>query len=132
MWRRTHFGTIAGTGAAADTADPDGDGSDNNLEFYSGLNPTDPSSRYVLRIELVEGEPTQRKIFFTGPTFTWNGSAMVASDIVIQYRTSLTQGDWEPLEATVNWSFPEWWAIDTEADERAKFYRIQIAEPQSE
>lgn len=39
-WRLTCFGTAAGTGPAADGADPDGDGLLNLEEFYHGTNPT--------------------------------------------------------------------------------------------
>ncbi len=129
MWRHTHFGTIAGTGSAADTADPDADGDDNNLEFLAGLNPNDPNSRFVLRLELVEGEPTQRKILFSPLTFTWNGSVMVPPTVVIKYRTSLTEDDWLPLETTINWATPEWWAIDTDAGGSSKFYRVEVTGP---
>ncbi len=39
-WRQTHFGTTANTGNAANTADPDGDGLVNLLEYALGTNPT--------------------------------------------------------------------------------------------
>jgi autotransporter-associated beta strand protein len=39
-WRYNYFGTDSNTGAAADTADPDGDGLSNLLEYALGLNPT--------------------------------------------------------------------------------------------
>ena len=39
-WRFAHFGTLAGTGTAADDADPDGDGQINRLEYLAGTDPT--------------------------------------------------------------------------------------------
>jgi hypothetical protein len=39
-WRQTNFGTTANTGTAADTADFDGDGLSNLLEYATGTNPT--------------------------------------------------------------------------------------------
>ncbi len=39
-WRRTHFGTTANAGAAADLADPDSDGQTNLVEFAAGTLPT--------------------------------------------------------------------------------------------
>ncbi|MBI2512566.1 MAG: ExeM/NucH family extracellular endonuclease [Opitutae bacterium] len=39
-WRQTHFGTTANSGNAADTADPDGDGLTNLVEYALGLDPT--------------------------------------------------------------------------------------------
>jgi hypothetical protein len=38
-WRLAHFGTIANAGNAADTADPDGDGCSNLLEYATGSDP---------------------------------------------------------------------------------------------
>ncbi len=38
-WRQTHFGTSANSGNAANTADPDGDGQSNLLEYALGTNP---------------------------------------------------------------------------------------------
>jgi hypothetical protein len=39
-WRQTYFGTTAATGLAADTADYDGDGLSNLLEYALGTDPT--------------------------------------------------------------------------------------------
>ncbi|RYD35388.1 MAG: hypothetical protein EOP86_08600 [Verrucomicrobiaceae bacterium] len=41
QWRLAHFGTTDNTGAAADTSDPDGDGSSNLDEFTAGTLPKD-------------------------------------------------------------------------------------------
>ena len=38
-WRQSHFGTTANTGSAADSADPDGDGVSNLLEYATGRDP---------------------------------------------------------------------------------------------
>jgi hypothetical protein len=43
-WRQLYFGTTENTGDAADTADPDGDGSINGNEFAANTVPTDPTS----------------------------------------------------------------------------------------
>jgi hypothetical protein len=43
-WRYQHFGTVAGTGSAADDADPDGDGLANLLEYAVGSHPAQSSS----------------------------------------------------------------------------------------
>jgi autotransporter-associated beta strand protein len=40
-WRLSHFGTISNSGSAADTADPDGDGRSNLLEYATGSDPND-------------------------------------------------------------------------------------------
>lgn len=43
-WRQAHFGTTAGTGDAADAADPDGDGVPNAWEYALGRNPLKPGA----------------------------------------------------------------------------------------
>ena len=43
-WRALQFGTVANTGTAADTADPDGDGVSNLLEYALGTSPTSAAS----------------------------------------------------------------------------------------
>ena len=43
-WRLTHFGTISNSGSAADTADPDGDGRSNLLEYAIGSDPNGTDS----------------------------------------------------------------------------------------
>jgi hypothetical protein len=47
-WRQTYFGTTANTGDAADTADFDGDGLSNLLEYATGSNPTVPGPSPVV------------------------------------------------------------------------------------
>ncbi len=42
-WRLAHFGTTANSGNAADTADPDGDGLSNLVEYAFSLDPWTPS-----------------------------------------------------------------------------------------
>ncbi len=64
-WRLQFFGITTNTGKAADTADPDGDGNDNRFEYAAGLIPTDPNSRFKVRVEKVVGQPTQRAIIFS-------------------------------------------------------------------
>jgi autotransporter-associated beta strand protein len=46
-WRQIYFGSSANTGDAADTADPDGDGIPNLLEYALGTNPTSAGSSPV-------------------------------------------------------------------------------------
>lgn len=43
-WRLAHFGSFDNTGAAADNADPDGDGTLNKTEFRLGLDPKSGNS----------------------------------------------------------------------------------------
>jgi hypothetical protein len=43
-WRMANFGSMANSGTAADSADPDGDGSTNAQEMVAGTNPKNPTS----------------------------------------------------------------------------------------
>ena len=43
-WRQSHFGTAANSGNAADSADADGDGLPNLVEYALGSSPTNPGS----------------------------------------------------------------------------------------
>jgi hypothetical protein len=45
-WRLAHFGSIDNSGDAADGADPDHDGTENETEFRLGLDPQDGSSAF--------------------------------------------------------------------------------------
>lgn len=59
-WRQTFFGTIANSGSAADTANPDGDAYNNLLEFAFGTNPTvNQSTQIVVNSGVITpGAPT--------------------------------------------------------------------------
>lgn len=46
-WRLANFGTIENAGHAADSADPDGDGTSNETEFRLGLAPNNGSSAFA-------------------------------------------------------------------------------------
>lgn len=55
-WRLTHFGTVENSGAAANTADFDGDGFSNLLEYALGTDPTAAGDAgESVRIEAVDG-----------------------------------------------------------------------------
>ncbi len=43
-WRYQHFGTVSGSGLAADLADPDGDSLSNLMEYALGTAPTQPTA----------------------------------------------------------------------------------------
>jgi hypothetical protein len=49
-WRLVHFGSIANSGDAADSADPDHDGTANETEFRLGLDPQDGSSSFTASV----------------------------------------------------------------------------------
>ena len=56
-WRQAHFGTACNCGMAADTADPDGDGLVNIVEYAFNLDPL-TSSPYPINFALVNNHLT--------------------------------------------------------------------------
>ncbi|MFN0128847.1 MAG: hypothetical protein ACKV19_19420 [Verrucomicrobiales bacterium] len=85
-WRQQNFGTSENTGNAADTADPDGDGVMNLLEYACGMNPNAPDRQLL-------------------PVPSYNGSTMTASfnspagveDILCGAESSTNLINWSPL-----------------------------------
>ena len=126
-WRLEYFGAATPTNTHdCATCDADGTGQDNFFKFVAGLNPTNPSSIFVLKIAPVAGQPTQKALTYNpiligfGQTYT------------VQFRTNLTSGaayanltTVSPLstngsQVTVN---------DLSATQTQKFYRVNISLP---
>jgi hypothetical protein len=102
--------------------DPDGDGQDNRFEFTAGLIPTDPLSRFLLRIEPVAGEPGKKRLVFS-PRFNDRTYDILTS-------TTLAPESWNPLTAgEISDIGEERTVTDTEATEGKKFYRVQVNKP---
>ena len=57
-WRLSHFGTISSSGSAADTADPDGDGCSNLLEYATGDDPNVANAAATPQVSVVDGRLT--------------------------------------------------------------------------
>ncbi len=132
-----NFGTYAGDGIddawqvqyfgldnpnAGPARDPDGDGRTNLQEFAEGTVPTNPASRFQLRIVPVTGQPGQKALIFS-PRLTDRAYTP-------QFRTSLTSGTWAPLTGTSDSdNGQERTVIDLSATGPNKFYRIEVAKP---
>lgn len=121
-WRQYYFGTSANAGNAADTADPDGDGSNNITEFVAGTIPIDPVSRVKIRIENVPGQPTQRRIVY---------SPVVADrNYVVFYKSTLSAATWTALTGfTVSDNGLERTFTDTGPVPPGRYYRVEITKP---
>jgi hypothetical protein len=121
-WQVSFFGQPPNP-QAAPSADPDGDGQNNQFEYTAGLEPTNSASVLLLRIEHVAGQPDQKKLTFlpwaSGRTYT------------TEYRTDLVTGAYTNLTGysgpTTNGT--EVSVTDLNATEAAKFYRIKITYP---
>jgi hypothetical protein len=120
-WQNHYFGL--NNPNAAPTADPTGGGQNNLFKYIAGLDPTNATSLFQFRIELVQGQPHQAKLIFSPrwddrsyvPIFTTN---LVASTA----WTNL-------LTTTVSDTATERTLIDTNSLDTARFYRIRINYP---
>ena len=120
-WQVQYFG-LPPNPAAGPLLDPDGDGQNNRYEWIAGLNPTDPSSVFKLRI----ARALQNQQLFFGPIVS-------GRTYTVTYASSLfTLPPWPPLSAgftaiidEAERTFP-----DTNASGAAnRFYRINITKP---
>ncbi len=123
-WRQQYFGNGSATGAATCAAcDFDGTGQNNRFKFVTGLNPTDSTSVFSLRIASGTNQTSQENLFFNplalGRTYT------------PQFSTDLVGGVWLPLPL---YSGPftngnQVTITDTNVFKPQEFYRIDISYP---
>jgi len=119
-WQARYFGV--NNPAAGSSQDPDGDGQTNQFEFCAGVVPTDPSSRFQLRIEPVPGQPTSKRLVFSPrwPDRTYT----------ILTNSSLQATGWTALTGAITSdNGTERTVTDTNASASHKYYRVQIAKP---
>ena len=120
-WQQQYFGL--NNPLAAPTADPDGDGQNNLLEFTAGTVPNNAASRFTLHIEEVPGSPQQKSLVF---------SPLVAgrSYTVLTSSGLSAATPWQTLSGT---SVVDTGATRTVTDPAAtaarRFYRVQISQP---
>lgn len=118
-WQIDHFGHD--NPLAAPLLDPDGDGQDNEFEYTAGLIPTDPLSRFLLRIEPVPGEPSHQALKFS--------PALPGRTYTVKSSTALN-GAWQDLaNPSDDQQQPERTVTDLQATEPRKFYRVEITKP---
>ena len=129
-WRQTHFGTVANTGDAADSADPDCDGLGNLLEF--ALADQDPNAATPGAI-----------ISTTKAVLEFARNPAAAAEITYIVRFSSDLESWSPLAvrpAGANWTgidgviISESTGYTNFSDLRdqlgpAGFYQLQITSP---
>jgi hypothetical protein len=113
-WQVQYFGE--NNPNAGPNADPDGDGQNNRFEYTAGNSPIDSVSRFELRMS------ERGKLVFTPrlPDRTY----------AIEYRFSLTSGDWAPLTGfTQSDNGTERTVSDTDVSSATKFYQVKISYP---
>ena len=107
---------------AAPGADPSGNGQNNLFKYTAGLNPLDPTSRFVVSIAPVAGQPEQQRILFSpvvsGRTYT------------VKFRLDLIAGTWATLTGTTQAdNGTQRTVTDTDASDPQRFYCIEITKP---
>lgn len=121
-WQIQYFGPAPNPNAGP-SVDFDGTGQTNLFKYVAGLNPLDPTSRFLLKIEPVPGQPNREKLVFS-PRFD-------DRIYTLTFNSSLTGGSYQPLS---NPSAPsdngtERTITDLNATGATRFYRVEIAKP---
>ncbi|MDB6133165.1 MAG: Integrin alpha beta-propellor repeat protein [Verrucomicrobiales bacterium] len=122
LWRTANFGYPDNTGAAADTSDPDEDGSSNLDEFIAGTAPTDHSDAFGIISCGVRGQGT-----FTVTVFGTTGRTY---QLVRSAEPRLPVRFWQPvaaLESTASDGPVE--LTDFKASSARIFYRVLVSKP---
>ena len=119
-WQAQYFGLD--NPAAAPSLDPDGDGQINLFEFTAGVVPTDPQSRFRLRLDPVPGQLSQKNAVFS--------PVVAGRNYTVEFTTSLTAGPWAPLPGTTQSdNGSERTVTDPNATGPRKFYRVEVEKP---
>jgi beta-glucanase (GH16 family) len=120
QWQTQYFGSTTNPLAAANV-DADGTGQNNQFKYVAGLDPTNPSSVFVLSIASVTSQPTQVNLIFNplvgGRTYTPQFSTDMVSGVwtqLVGYAGPVTNGS----QATIT---------DMNAVPSNEFYRIDIS-----
>jgi hypothetical protein len=119
-----YFGSSSSTdNTTCATCDFDGTGQNNRFKFVTGLDPTDPGSRFTFTIAPVINQPARQNLIFNP---TANGRIYTP-----QFSTNLSGGNWFPLSAYTGpqTNGAQLTITDTNAVQPQKFYRIDITLP---
>jgi hypothetical protein len=115
-WRFTHFGIASGTGAAADAADPDGDGWSNANEFASGTDPNDRGS--LLKIS---------ELAFVGGDTLIRFHTVLGKRYRVERSETLQSGSWTPVQENITGTGGVLQIIDSDgAALPRRFYRVVL------
>jgi hypothetical protein len=118
-WEVQYFGHIG----INPNADADGTGQNNLFKYVTGLDPTNPASRFIFQIATITNQPSQDNLLFNplagGRTYT------------PQFNTDLVNGSWLTLTGyqgpVTNGN--QVTITDTNATQPNKFYRLDISLP---
>jgi sugar lactone lactonase YvrE len=120
-WRAQYFGG-GGTNTnsvSCATCDADGTGQNNMFKYIAGLDPTNPASVFVLQIQNVPNQPTQKNLIY--------GPAADGRTYVVESTTNLVGGVWSPQAVSAPLiDGTQVTVTDMNATGRQKFYRVDI------
>jgi hypothetical protein len=119
-WQVQYFGPD--NPEAAPLKDPDGDDQSNQFEFATGINPTDPVSRFRISTAPVAGQPGQMNVVFS-PRWPDRTYTVLTSSTMESDGWSLLTG------AIVSDNGNERTVTDPNASQSMKFYRVQVVKP---
>jgi hypothetical protein len=119
QWQLQYFGSTTNA-AAGPAVDADGTGQNNLFKYVAGLNPTNPASVFVLRVNVVSN--------LLSVSF---GPAMSNRLYTLQRSTNLLSGGWEPLAAIAGspTNGNRVTLVDTIPTPSTRFYRVNISIP---
>ena len=120
-WQVQYFGAPPNPNAGP-LVDYDGTGQNNLFKYLAGLDPLDPTSRFVLSVAEVPGQPGQKQLMLT-PVF---GGHVYT----VQTASSLTQPAWTTLTTMVSSDNGTTRTVtDTGAAAAPRFYRVLVSYP---
>jgi hypothetical protein len=123
-WRQQYFNNSSSTGATSCAAcDFDGTGQNNLFKYVAGLDPTAPTSVFVLNIASVANQPIQQELLFDPIT--------AGRAYTVQFSTGLVNSVWLPLTTYTGplTNGNQITVTDTNAVLPQEFYRIDISLP---
>lgn len=119
-WQVQYFGL--NNPSAAPGSDPDSDGQTNRYEYIVGTIPTDPNSRFRLRIEDVSGQPIRKNLIFS-PRFS-------SRTYTPEFRTNVAAGVFATVPVTSTSDIgTERIVTDLQATNAHRVYRIGVTFP---
>jgi len=119
-WQVQYFGP--NNPNAAPNIDADGTGQTNLFKYIAGLDPTDPTSRFAVRIQPVPAQPGQMQIIFA-PVVSGRTYAVVN-------KIRLSDSSWAALTGTAQTDNVRIRTVtDLNATSSSKYYRVQISMP---
>jgi len=122
QWQFQYFGCTNCVEADPGT-DYDGTGQNNLFKYVAGLDPTNPTSVFILQIASVTGQPNQKNLLYnpivTGRTYA------------VEFNSSLTTNGWASLSGYTGpvTNGGQGTVTDLNATQSNKFYRVLVTLP---